>query len=111
MRLVVAIIFVIRPPAGGTAFWTHRDRGRIRQRGSARAPTMLQEFFSHVADGLREADFSITEWSKEFDASELDAADAQALKLMQWADSETEWLDAHPSDPATQRHTRPIRTS
>ena len=33
------------------------------------------------------------------DTFDLDAIDAQSLKLMQWADSETEWLDAHPSDP------------
>jgi len=28
-----------------------------------------------------------------------DAVDAQAQKLQRWVDSETEWLDSHPSDP------------
>ena len=96
MRLVVAIIFVVAA-CGGTASGPTQIADTPAPVSSA--PTMLQEFFSHVAERLREADSIITDWSKEFDAFDLDAADAQALKLMQWADSETEWLDAHPSDP------------
>ena len=60
---------------------------------------MLQEFFNHVAEALREADSIITDMRKEVDASDFDTAVAQALKLVQWADSEAEWLEAHPSDP------------
>ena len=32
------------------------------------------------------------------DTDAMDALDANALKLQRWADGETEWLDAHPSD-------------
>ena len=96
MRLVVAIIFVVAA-CGGTADRATQTADTPAPVSSAR--TMLQEFFIRVADGLREADSIVTDWRKEFDASDLDAAAAQALRLTQWADSETEWLDAHPSDP------------
>ena len=39
----------------------------------------------------------MAEWDG-IDLTDAEAVDAQAQKLQRWADSETEWLNAHPFD-------------
>ena len=101
MRLVVAIIFLVAS-CGGTADGPNQTADMsapvITEAPVSTASTAWEEFTGHVDVSANEMT-SIASGFASIETFDPDAIDAQAQKLQRWADSETEWLDTHPSDP------------
>ena len=92
MRRLVAIAFLVAACSG-----TADKPAPASEPAPSTALAKWGEFASHVR--VSAAEFSsITSDIGKVDDTDAHAVDALALKLQRWADSEREWLDAHPSD-------------
>lgn len=78
---------------GGTADRPTQTAGAPASAGTAK----WEEFRSHLVVSAKELHSITAEWAGT-DQTDAAAQDAQAQKLQRWADSESEWLKAHPFD-------------